>query len=225
MTIDFANLLTPKNKKEKFDIKKQLKNFIETYGYIFPFTIEEKNNKNFSRPLFEILNEIDKMKIIINIHRILTSDSIEEIPPLKFKKFIIDHILEIKSSHYDFDNGFVIEDKKQLDNIKLILKEYLSNEINSIISNCHLSFSFFETTEYSIKCNSLLELMYLQFVSNITLSNVKFGTCEFCGKLVPIDNYNKNKQHIYCRLTEEEKKLKYRSPCASNAAMQRFRTK
>lgn len=222
--VDFANLLSPKNRKEKLDIKKQIKKFIETYGYILPFSLEE-NNKTITRPLSEIKNEIEKFNIIINIHKILTSDSIKEFPPLNINKYIDDPALKCYSSLYDFDNGFIIKDEKQLISIKDVLKKYFSSQINSVISNCNLDFSYFETPKYSITCDSLLEVMYLQFVSNITISNVKFGFCEYCGKLVPIDNYNKNKKHIYCKLAKDEIGLKDRSSCASNAAMQRYRSK
>ena len=222
--VDFANLLSPKNRKEKLDIKKQIKEFIETYGYILPFSLEERN-KTITRPLSEIKNEIEKFNILINIHKILTSDSIKEIPPLNINKYIDDSALNCYYSLYDFYNGFIIKDEKQLISIKDVLKKYFSSQIDSVISNCNLDFSYFEAPKYSITCDSLLELMYLQFVSNITISNVKFGFCEYCGKLVPIDNYNKNKKHIYCKLAKDEIGLKDRSSCASNAAMQRYRSK
>ena len=56
---------------------------------------------------------------------------------------------------------------------------------------------------------------------------MKYGTCEYCGKYVLINKHNRNKEHIYCPISKDEKKLtlKDRSPCASNAAMERYRSK
>lgn len=228
--IDFANLLSPKNKKQKVNKLTNIKNFIEIYGYILPFSSEELEDEFLIKPLSEIENEIKIFNALINIKKILDSDLKigNHILPIKYYNLIVERFDILKSDgfNYFFDEEIVIKSEEMIFDIVTKLKLSISYVIESIIKNCRLSYSLRNNPPLAIVCNSLLEVMYLQFAEDMGNSNIKIGVCEHCGKYVKLRK-NKNYKHIYCTITDEEKTIYNieRSPCEICANMARYRQK
>lgn len=232
--IEFANLLFPKNKKEKLNKLKNIKDFVSTYGYIYKIELQEYDTEEIFKPLSEIETEIKKFNTILAMQKILDltkKEEIKVIEPIKFLNTILkdnDELL-VYASLYDFKDEIKISDDRELGNILNLFKHCICVLTNKVINNCKINYSYSIDSEpqYEFVCNSLLELMYLQFVTDVSNANNEYGTCEYCGKYVLINNHNKNKKHIYCPINKEDKSLtcKDRSPCASNAAMERYRAK
>lgn len=232
--IEFANLLKPKNKKEKLDKVKNIKNFINAFGYIYKFDYSELiKNETIYRPLAEIETEIKILNAVINMQYILNSgiEIGKEIGPIKYFEFISKEFPELNILslyNYNFKDTIIIENNITQKEISNIITTCISYVVNFKIKNCNINIFFDNFTPQSIfNCNSLLEVMYLQFLLDTTKSNLIYGICEHCGKYVLLDKKDLNKKHIYCKITKEEKNTfsLFRSPCASNAAMNRYRNK
>ena len=230
--IEFANLLEPKDKREKLHKVKNIKNFISAFGYIYKFDYNELiKNETIYRPLDEIETEIKILNAVINMQYILNSgiEVGKEIKPIKYFELILNEYPKLKLLslyNYNFTKNIVIKDTTALKEITNIITACISYIVNLKIKNCNINIFFDKFTPKCVfNCSSLLEVMYIQFLLDTTKSNLTYGICEYCGKYVLLDKKDLNKKHIYCKITREEKDAFNwdRSPCASRAATSRYR--
>lgn len=177
--LEFANLLSPKNKKEKIDKIKNIKDFISTYGYIFKLNLEELKADEISRPLSEIETEIKKFNTILTMQNIIDSAKknkhLKLIPKIQYLDILLkgNEELHVYASLYDFSREIEIANNETLSSILNLFKHCISILTNKEINNCKINYTYYLNSEpkYEIYCNSLLELMYLQFVTDVSNSN------------------------------------------------------